>query len=74
MTRTEIVEEAKQTVLSSGPANVLEFGLETIGVAVIQNGEYVRNMTDVERQAVLAEATKQAHRVYKFLGYRAPWA
>lgn len=68
MKRSEIVEEAKQIVLSSGPGNVLEFGTELVEQ---QNGG---QWTDEDVEAITTEARKQARRVYAFFGYDAPYA
>jgi hypothetical protein len=70
MTRAEIKEEAKQMVLSHGPSNVLEFGSEMVVTHAFGGLDAPAEL----REAILTEARKQAHRVYDFLGYEAPWA
>jgi hypothetical protein len=66
MRRIEIIDEAKQLVLDKGPANILEFGEE------IFDSQTNRDMPQWEHKAeILAEARKQARRVYIFLGYEA---
>lgn len=64
MKRSEVIHEAKQIVLSSGPSNTLEFGSEIVADARMGAG-----WTREEADAVLAEAVRQARRVYDFLGY-----
>ena len=61
MKRADIIEAAKQLVLSHGPSNIIEFGSEYI--------EADPNIPEADREAVDSEATKQANRVYSFLGY-----
>jgi hypothetical protein len=56
--RSEIIDAAKQLVLTRGPSNVLEFGPELDPDAPL---------------VVIAEAQHQAERVYTFLGYDSPW-
>ncbi len=63
MTRREIIEAAKQLVLIHGPANVLEFGEELLDQA----------LPWLDRVFITDEASKQAERVYDFLGYESPW-
>lgn len=61
MTRTEIIDQAKQLVMSYGPDRVCEFGEELL--------RDVTTLTKEQRELVLPEAVKQAHRVYKLFGY-----
>lgn len=76
MTRTEIVDQAKQIVLSRGPANCLEFTSEIIAQDMTGRGQ-AESTWDAEAapefKAIYAEVTKQAVRVYRFLGYDAPF-
>lgn len=66
LTTSQIKDEAKALVLSHGPEHILEFGTEIVHDRTTFRGE--------EAERVLAEAIKQAHRVYTFLGYQAPWS
>ncbi len=70
MTKAEIREEAKQMVLRYGPSYVLECGGQVLAESNAYTGPDASPET---RTAVLAEAHRQARRVYEFLGYEAPW-
>lgn len=64
MKRSEIIDEAKRLVLAAGPATMLEFGGETFDARVPADDQ-----RRPHRAEILAEAARQARRVYSFLGY-----
>ena len=75
MKRTEIIETAKQLVISHGPSNCLEFAGEIVAEQVKVKND-LSAWADVEAhpdyQPVYDETCRQARRVYDFLGYIAP--
>jgi hypothetical protein len=79
MKRTEVIEEAKQLVLSRGPAICLEFTTEIVidhlkGTDATDYEETGKQWEDhPDFRPVYDETLKQARRVYAFLGYGAPW-
>lgn len=64
MKRTEIIDEAKWLVLLHGPFRVLERGGEAFDSACPPDDPRWPYRTEI-----LAEAVRQARRVYAFLGY-----
>lgn len=63
MTSAEIKARAKTLVLSIGPDNVFELGAQAVRTA------YGWECRESELLEIEAEATRQASRVYRFLGY-----
>jgi hypothetical protein len=79
MTRRQIIDEAKDLVLSRGAYTVREFGTELFWNANIRArdlddrrvgdwGATVVGRTEADAEAVVTEAVKQAERVLRFLG------
>lgn len=68
MKRSQIIDAARHLVLDSGPANVLEFGHE-----MFENSCPRDDPRWAHREAIVAEAYKQADRVYRFFGYEPPF-
>ena len=64
MNRREIVAEAKRMVLYAGPANVLEFADEMFSRYATPDMPKWNH-----KEEIIAEAVKQALRVYHFLGF-----
>jgi len=62
--RREVLDLAKRLVLDVGPSIVLEFGFESA-----ENRGWVDTYGRENVLAVVAEAHRQADRVYAFLGY-----
>ncbi len=67
MTRTEIIDAAKQIVIGAGPSIALEFTGE-----IITRYQNLRE-GDPGYERLYAEVTRQAVRVYRFLGHEAPF-
>lgn len=63
MTIAEVRARAKTLVLSVGPDAVFEFGEEVV------RDRYGWECNDAQLQWIEQEATKQASRVYRLLGY-----
>lgn len=59
VTRTQIIDRAKNLVASKGADTVLEFGSQCVNVI---------DETPEEVRAIVFEAMHQAHRVLRFLG------
>lgn len=70
MTRRQIVAEAKELVWAHGALSVTEFGAEMVDrhCAYYDADGVLTPTTPAERDAILAEAGRQADRVTKFLG------
>jgi hypothetical protein len=67
--RKDVIHEAKMIVLSSGPSNVLEFGDEIVRDAALGSTATGEGWSNEDSALILAEAVRQAQRVYDFLGY-----
>jgi hypothetical protein len=61
-TRSQIVRFAKSMVLSFGPHNVLEFGMERI-----EENQPLHGWSEEICEEIDKEAKKQAERVFRFL-------
>jgi hypothetical protein len=76
--RTQIIEQAKQIVLSHGPCNCLEFTSELLANDMRGQNPDAYNpdhgpKDDPDWQPLYDEIVKQSIRVYHFLGYQAPF-
>lgn len=73
MKRREVIEKAKDLVLFHGAYTVLEFGTELFWRSHtraddLYDEDKAGGFTDADADEVVAEATKQAERVLRFLG------